>query len=421
MKYRNKLRSIFAAVPLAALLACTAALVVPTLVVASAEEEHGEEHGEHEEERGPNGGRLLEEGDLEVELLISERGGTAELRAWISERGKALTKAGDARLAVELTRLGGKVDRFNFAPADGFWLGKGAVEEPHSFDVKVLLARNAERAEWHYESYEGRVEIASEMAAKVGIKTAATGPGEISQSLTLYGKTALAHGSLSHVRARFPGPIKTVSAEIGDRVRKGQKLAEVESNDSLQVYPITSPIDGLVIDKQASSGEYSGERELFTIANYDQLWAELRLFPSQRGQVARGQKVTLQADGQVVDTQVANLVPGTPGQPFVLVRTPIDNRKISWPPDLMLEGQVLVDHVRVPLLVESRALQPLGDGMVVFVKVGDSYEARPVELGRSDGRVTEVLSGLEVGQRYVTANSYLIKADIEKSGAAHAH
>ncbi|MFC6635702.1 efflux RND transporter periplasmic adaptor subunit [Microbulbifer taiwanensis] len=271
-----------------------------------------------------------------------------------------------------------------------------------------------------HESDEGRVQINPETAARVGIETAVAGPGEIFRSVTLYGKTALAHGSLSHVRARYPGAIKTVDVEVGDRVRKGQTLAQVESNESLQVYSVESPIDGLVIDKQASRGEYSGERELFTIANYDRLWVELRVFPAQRAQIKRGQKVLFSADGQEVETEIANLVPGA-GQPFLLARAPLDNRELNWPPDLMLEGRVLVERVRVPLLVEKRALQPLGDDLVVFVVVGDSYEARPLRLGASDGRVIEVLGGLKPGERYVTANSYLIKADIEKSGAGHHH
>ncbi|MBB3061314.1 efflux RND transporter periplasmic adaptor subunit [Microbulbifer rhizosphaerae] len=417
----NRWQNIFAALPFIALLLCTVGLAIPGPAFASSGEGHADEHDEHKETRGPHGGRLLEDGDLKVELLIFERGVPPEFRAWISDGGELLTEAGDARLTVELTRLGGDVDRFRFAPAGGFWRAEGSVEEPHSFDVKVSLARNAERAEWSYASHEARVKISAEMAAKVGIETAVAGPGEIRKSLTLYGETALAHGSLSHVRARYPGPIKSVAVEIGDRVRKGQTLAKVESNDSLQVYPITAPIDGLVIDKRASAGEYSGERELFTIANYDQLWAELRVFPAQRAQVARGQKVILSADGQEVEAEIATLVPGVMAQSFVVARAPVDNRQLNWPPDLMLEGKVEVDRVRVPLLVEQRALQPLRDWTVVFVKVGDVYEARPLELGRSDGRVTEVLDGLKPGERYVTANSYLIKADIEKSGAAHAH
>ena len=44
-----------------------------------------------------------------------------------------------------------------------------------------------------------------------------------------------------------------------------------------------------------------------------------------------------------------------------------------------------------------------------------------LELGRGDRNSVEVLGGLEPGTRYVTGNSHLIKADIEKTGAAHDH
>ena len=58
---------------------------------------------------------------------------------------------------------------------------------------------------------------------------------------------------------------------------------------------------------------------------------------------------------------------------------------------------------------------------MVFVNVGDAYEARPLELGRRDGQWVEVVSGLSPGERYVTRNSYVIKADIGKAGASHDH
>jgi cobalt-zinc-cadmium efflux system membrane fusion protein len=44
-----------------------------------------------------------------------------------------------------------------------------------------------------------------------------------------------------------------------------------------------------------------------------------------------------------------------------------------------------------------------------------------LDLGRMDSEHAEVLSGLDAGATYVTGNSYLIKADIEKSGASHDH
>ena len=81
----------------------------------------------------------------------------------------------------------------------------------------------------------------------------------------------------------------------------------------------------------------------------------------------------------------------------------------------------MVETLEVPLAVENRALQPFRDWSVVFIQVGDTYEIRPLELGPSDGTLTEVLGGLQAGDRYVVDNSYLIKADIEKSGASHDH
>jgi cobalt-zinc-cadmium efflux system membrane fusion protein len=90
------------------------------------------------------------------------------------------------------------------------------------------------------------------------------------------------------------------------------------------------------------------------------------------------------------------------------------------PGDLVV-GQIDLEKIDVPLAVDNRALQDFRDWRVVFIKVGNTYEIRPLELGRSDGRLTEVLDGLNAGDHYVVENSYLIKADIEKSGASHDH
>lgn len=384
---------------------------------------HGEGHGgknEHEEDKGPNGGRLLEEGGLTVELLIYESGVQPEFRAWVSRNGKPLE---NARLSVELERLGGRVDQipFTWESSTGYYRGEGIVAEPHSFNVAVSIFYNGEGSEWNYESHEGRVQITEQMAEKAGIKTAVAGSGTIKQSVTLYGKTAIDHRSISHVRARYPGTVLTIEKALGDLVEKGDKLATIESNDSLQTYPLVAPISGQIIDKQTSRGEFSGERVLFTIANYSQLWAELQVFPTRRSQISRGQKVSIIAGDRTFDSTITSLAPGGNGQPFAIARALIENPNDLWTTDLMVQGQVVTNENPVSLIVENRALQPFRQWTVVFIKVGDTYEIRPLKLGRSDGNVTEVLSGLNVGDRYVTENSYLIKADIEKSGAAHNH
>ena len=66
-------------------------------------------------------------------------------------------------------------------------------------------------------------------------------------------------------------------------------------------------------------------------------------------------------------------------------------------------------------------MQSFRDFTVVYAKVDDTYEVRMLDLGRRDGEFVEVLGGLEPGTDYVIENSYLVKADVEKSGASHDH
>ena len=49
------------------------------------------------------------------------------------------------------------------------------------------------------------------------------------------------------------------------------------------------------------------------------------------------------------------------------------------------------------------------------------FEARPVTLGRSDGQVSEVLSGLQAGEAYVSTNSFTLKSELGKEDAEHGH
>ena len=88
---------------------------------------------------------------------------------------------------------------------------------------------------------------------------------------------------------------------------------------------------------------------------------------------------------------------------------------------MYLTGEIEVARYEVPLAVKRSGLQPFRDFTVVFAQFGEEYEVRMLELGRQDEVWVEVLSGLKVGTPYVTENSYVIKADIEKSGASHDH
>jgi membrane fusion protein, heavy metal efflux system len=373
--------------------------------------------------RGPHRGRLLSNGDFSVEITIFEDGVPPEFRVYAYRDGKPLPPQA-VTLGIELSRLGGRVDRFGFQPQENFLRGDGVVIEPHSFDVKVTAVVAGTQHVWQFASYEGRTTISREQADSAGIQTAIAGPGVLKETLTLYGSIQPNAERVRQVSARFPGVIRSVSKQVGDTVNTGETLATVESNESLQTYPVTSPLSGRIIERNANAGESAGADSLFIVADYSSVWADLAVFPRDRSRLSAGQPVVIAAaDGESrVEGKIALVAPtGMAGSQGLVARVVIPNPGGVWTPGLFVTGEITVTTSESPLVVPMASLQAFRDFTVVFAQVGDTYEVRMLDLGRNDGERVEVLGGLEPGTRYVTANSYLIKADIEKSGASHDH
>jgi membrane fusion protein, heavy metal efflux system len=387
----------------------------------------GEEH-EHEEAaadfaRGPHGGRLLTDGDTTVELAIFEEGVPPEYRAWITQAGKAVAPAAD-QLQVTLARLDGAVDQHAFAPQGEFLRGSTQVHEPHSFDVKVVATLAAKRHEWSFASYEGRTRIAADIASEAGIEVAPVAGGLIRDEHEVQGLLTTIEGRHAHVRARFPGPVRAVNVQVGDRVRAGDRLATVESNHSLSDYDIVAPLAGTVLARSVSAGDTADGQVLFEIADLSQLWVDLHLFGSDAQHITRGLPVEVfrLSDGVNAAAKLDRVLPGTAtASQSTVARATLRNADGRWSPGAAVRARVTVAQTPVAMRVPVAALQRFRDWQVVFLRVGETYEIRPVEPGLRDAEWVEVKSGIRAGDLIVVQQSYLVKADIEKSGATHDH
>ena len=163
---------------------------------------------------------------------------------------------------------------------------------------------------------------------------------------------------------------------------------------------------------------------MITVADLSTVWVELAAFQHDLDAIAPGQTATIRdVDGHQsamgsVDT-IASV--GSPASQSMTARIVLPNPDGRWRPGLFVTGEIVVAEAQVPLAVRRSALQTFRDWTIVLEQVGDEYEVRPLTLGRGDADRVEVVDGLDVGARYVTIGSYLVKADIEKSGAAHEH
>jgi len=380
-------------------------------------------HGvEAEPEKGPHRGRLLTDGGFMLELSIFETGVPPEFRVWVTEQDQTV-KPDDVDLNITLTRLGGRTDNIGFKPQGDFLRGDTVIYEPHSFVVSIEATHNGKNYRWQYDNFEGRTKISPEVAEAFEVETLIAGPVVLQETVTVYGRIVANTERVRKISARFDGVIQSVYPSLGDTIKKGQPLAKIESNESLKSYTVKAPISGVITQRDANPGEQTDGRQLFTITDTSSVWVDLSVFPADRERVHAGTPVTIHAATgvQSVESMIDRVNVLAEVNQTVMARAVLDNTDGQFLPGTYVTAEVAVGTHKVPLAVKRTGLQAFRDFTVVFAQFGDEYEVRMLELGRQDREWVEVLGGLEPGTRYVSENSYLIKADIEKSGASHDH
>ncbi|MAU60195.1 MAG: HlyD family secretion protein [Parvibaculum sp.] len=408
------------------------AVIATLALIAGCDDAPSSEHGhgggeaaaEQEYERGPHRGRMLRDGDFALEITIFEDGVDPEFHVY-AYRSEEPVAPSDVDLEIELHRLGGKVDRFEFAPHEDYLRGDGVVTEPHSFDVRVRASEGTQEHEWTYQSYEGRTIISEEAARAGGIETEIAGPATVGHLVDLAGRVEIVPEGRSEIRGQYPGRIVEMRGALGQTVNKGQVLARIEASHSLREYSVHAPMDGVIVAKGANAGDVTGDRPMFVVADPTRLHAEFFVYPGDAERIRAGQTVEVRnfANDTRTSGEVELVLPvaDVNSQSLVAHVALPPSAAESFRPGMSVEGSFEVAAEEVPLAVRTKALQRFRDFTVVYAKVDETYEVRMLELGRRTPEWTEVLGGLEPGTEYVTDGAFLIRADVEKSGASHDH
>ena len=377
---------------------------------------------EAELEKGPNRGRLLKKDNFAIELSIFETGVPPEFRVWATENGKTIDPA-KVELNVKLTRLGDGVDDINFFQEGQYLRGDMVIYEPHSFIVSLTAKYQGKTYSWQYDNFEGRTSIEEKIAQAMEISTEVVGPSTFHESIEVFGNLTLPADASSNVYARFDGLVKKVHVKLGDAIKKGQLLLTLESNESLQSYQVTSTQKGIVSAVNVTSGEQSKGRILLNVTNDETLVAELAVFPLDLAKINIGAKTTLNINGveEQYTSKIDSRVLKVRNDQAKLFRVLVNNSDSLLSEGSFVSARIEIGSFDVAMAVKRNALQSFRDFTVVYAKVGNEYEVRMLELGRIVGDEIEVLGGISLGTEYVTENSYILKADVEKSGASHDH
>ena len=288
---------------------------------------------------------------------------------------------------------------------------------------QTSVSRAAEEEHEEHEG-EGVVVLSPQQIANAGIELAQAGPASIRTTLPLYGVVAINAENVQTASARFPGVIRSVNHKLGDSVNVGDALATIESNESLRDYTLSASITGVITERNAITGEQTGDKTLFVISDLSSVWVELSVFPRDRSKVQVGQSVRIAQPQTMVAAEAELIYLATfanSTNQTVNARALLDNTSGQWTPGQFVSAEITLETAAVTLAVRNEAIQTLEGETVVFVQDADGFEPRPVQLGRADSVYTEVLDGLDVGATYVMTNSFILKSELGKEGAEHGH
>lgn len=195
--------------------------------------------------------------------------------------------------------------------------------------------------------------------------------------------------------------------------------------ESMAQFEIRAPLDGRVIERTIAVGEaVTAAEEIFAVADLSTVWVDVTVYAKDLALVREGQDATVRSSdlGIEVAGRVSYIGPLV-GQETraATARIVLANPRGQWRPGLFVTVRLVREATTVPMAVSVNAIQTFRDWQVVFVRHGDWFEARPVDLGRRDGEWVEVKKGLFPGEQYAAANSFAVKAEIGKLGATHDH
>jgi len=303
----------------------------------------------------------------------------------------------------------------------------GPAQEEHDHDSHAEESHGSHEDEDGYQTF---VEISPEMAKKSGVTISQVKRDFITEELSLPGEISVNGNNLVHVVPRFPGTLKSVEKQIGEKVRAGDLLAKVQSNESLSIYEIRSEMDGTIVDKDSGAGEFvTSEKLIFTIANFDTVWVNTAIYTNQIGLIQEGQQVEVESKSNNL-TQLGTIdyIRPTLSETTrtALARVVLPNGERKWFPGMFVKVKAKVSSPDKSLLIPSESVVFMDNKYVAFIsgKSPDGhsgFEIVPIKIGKNNGETIEVLEGLKEGLSVASGNTYLLKAELGKGSAEQCH
>ena len=193
---------------------------------------------------------------------------------------------------------------------------------------------------------------------------------------------------------------------------------------------VTAPFDGYVKSISISNGDFVSQGgQLLAIGSHRTSLLETQVSASYASVLQNIQNVFYQKENGVWSSiqaaggsvlSVGKEVEST--KPLLSVYAQV-TEEIKMPEGSFTEVEIAYGELKQSVLIPNAALlEDYGSYSVIVQLSGESFERRPVKLGRNNGEFTEVTEGVKAGEVVVTRGAYQVKmASMSGTTPAHGH
>ena len=399
------------------LIRSVAGLASPASGQASNDHGHGHAHKEGERE-SPEGHIAMAPDQIEAAKIVIEPAGPGTLARRLTVPG-VVTPDSDrvARIAAKVTgtvaelrkRLGDPVDKGEVVAI----LDSREVADAKSeyFAARVNLDLQRTLFEREQRLWDSRVSAENQFLRARNTFTETELRAELaSQKLQALGLSEREVAELKRSGSARGGSSEGSASAVG-----------------LQRYALRSPIAGRVIERRVDLGAPVGgdnqEKELYVVADLSSVWIELSVPTGDLSAIREGQEVAITSGSEPASKGRIVFVSPVLNQDTRSARViaSVENKDLTWRPGSYVTARVVVAEEPVELRLPRTALQTIAGEQVIFVRNDAGFEKREVALGRTDETSVEIVFGLDPGERVAVSNSFLLKAELGKAEAEHAH
>lgn len=243
----------------------------------------------------------------------------------------------------------------------------------------------------------------------IGLKVIEADMRPIEGVLRVNGIVKAEPNRVAEVSTRAEGRIQELYASLGDRVKKGQKLAAMLPRQigNPPLVSITAPLSGTIVERNVSlGGSVEPNETLFRIADLSEVIVEGDVFESDVSKVKLGQYARVRPDAypdMVFDGSVSFIASQIdPDKRALRVWVSVNNKEGLLKSEFFAKVDLVLNPGSEVLTVPVEAIIDDGAEKFVFVKNGNEFVRQDVATGMSDDRYIEITDGLYPGDQVVT-------------------